>query len=143
MRGLSLAAVSRCCSLAAASHRCGFRHLGFSSCNMRAQELQLTGSVAPRQVESFWTRDQSHAPAWAGGIPIHGITREALKEHFTREKNLKPGWAFPGACLCGLTHPVAALDVHSLRTQAMFLQVRVDHPNGPFQHFARFPVLPP
>ena len=62
VRGLSLAAVSRCYSLVAASHRCGFRHLGFNSCNMWAQELQLTGSVAPRQVESFWTRDQSHVP---------------------------------------------------------------------------------
>lgn len=45
------------------------------------------------------------SPALADGIPIHGTTREALKEHFTREKKLKPGWTFPGACLCGLTHP--------------------------------------
>ena len=87
------------------SHRCGFRHLGFNSCNMRAQELRLTGSIGPRQVESSRTRDQSHVPCIGRRDSYPRYHQGSLEGAFYKRKKLKPGWAFPRACLCGLTHP--------------------------------------
>ena len=106
--GLSLVAVSRGYPLVAI---CGFliavasgtwasivATCGLRSCGSRDPLVQ--GKLNPPGPGI-----KAMSPALAGGIPIHGTTREALKEHFTREKKLKPGWAFPRACLCGLTHP--------------------------------------
>ena len=48
---------------------CGVRalgHAGFSSCGVWAQELWLTGLVAPWHVGSSQTRDQPVSPALAG-----------------------------------------------------------------------------
>ena len=39
---------------------------------VRAQELWCPGSVAPRHVESSWTRDQPMSPALADGFLIIG-----------------------------------------------------------------------
>ena len=72
MHGLSLVAASggysslQCVGF---SLRCllllwniGSRHAGFSSCGMRAQELWLTGLVAPWHVGSSQTRDRTCVP---------------------------------------------------------------------------------
>ena len=60
---------------------------GFSSCGLWARQLQLTGSralaqqlwhtglAAPRYVESFWTRDQTHVLCIGREIQIHYTTR--------------------------------------------------------------------
>ena len=44
----------------------GSRHAGFSSCGTWAQQLWLTGLVAPRHVGSSRTRAQTRDPALAG-----------------------------------------------------------------------------
>ena len=41
------------------------------------QKLWQTGLVAPRQVGSSWTRDQTRVPCTGRWIPIHCDTREA------------------------------------------------------------------
>ena len=46
------------------------RHTGLSSCSVQAQYLWLAGSVAPLQVESSQTRDQSRVSCFGGQILI-------------------------------------------------------------------------
>ena len=88
MHGLSLVAVSGDYSLL----RCvgfsfrwllllqstGSRRAGFSSCSTQAQQLWLTGLVAPRHVGSSWTRAQTRVPCIGRRILNHCATREAL-----------------------------------------------------------------
>ena len=56
---------------------------GFSSCGSQGLErrlsLQLSGLVAPLQVESFWTRDQTQVPCIGRWILIHCTTRKVQK----------------------------------------------------------------
>ena len=59
----------------------GSRWMGFSSCSSRALEHRLsswwwTGLVAPRHVESFWTRNWICVPCISRWILIHCTTRE-------------------------------------------------------------------
>ena len=54
----------------------GPRHTGFRSCGTRAQQLWLTGSVAPRHVGSSWTRDRTRVPCIDRQILNHCATRE-------------------------------------------------------------------
>ena len=68
----------------------GSRHTGFSSCNMQAQQLWLTGSraqaqqlwhtglVAPWHVRSSRTRARTRVPCTGRRILNHCATREAL-----------------------------------------------------------------
>ena len=42
-----------------------------------AQKLWGTGSVAPQNVESSWTRDQTSDPCVGRWVPIHCTTRES------------------------------------------------------------------
>ena len=67
----------------------GSRHMGFSSCGMRAQQLWLAGSraqalqlwhtalVGLRHLVSSWTRAQTHCPCIDRQILNHCATREA------------------------------------------------------------------
>ena len=55
----------------------GSRHMGFSNCCAWAQQLQLTGLVAQRQVWSSQTRDQTHVSCIGRHILYHWATREA------------------------------------------------------------------
>ena len=57
--------------IAAASLGCGARALG-----TRAQQLWLTGLVAPRHVGSFLTRARTHVPCIGRRILNHCATRE-------------------------------------------------------------------
>ena len=85
-RGLSLVALSggysslRCTSFSLwwllLLRSTGSRHVGFSSCGMRAQKLWRTGLVAPRHVESSWSRDWTHVPCIGRWILNHCATRE-------------------------------------------------------------------
>ena len=55
----------------------GSRHMGFNSCGTQAQQLWLTGLVAPRHVGSSWTRARTHVPCFGRWILNHCATREA------------------------------------------------------------------
>ena len=64
---------------------CGTRALGcvgFSGCNMQAQQLWRMGLVAPQHGLSPWTRDQTHVPCIGKWIPIHFTAREVLSKLF-------------------------------------------------------------
>ena len=50
----------------------------FSYCGAWVQQLGSKGPVAPRHVESSWTRDQTHVPCFGRQIPNHWSTREVL-----------------------------------------------------------------
>ena len=52
------------------------RHTGFSSCGARAQQLWLTGLVAPRHVGSSRTRAWTRVPRFGRRILNHCATRE-------------------------------------------------------------------
>ena len=69
----------------------GSRRAGFSLCSTQAQDFWLeglrvhrlqevwpTGLVAPRHVESSWTRDRTHFACIGKQILIHCTTREVL-----------------------------------------------------------------
>ena len=59
---------------------CGAQGLGrWASVVVRAQWLCHTGLVAPRHVESSWTRDWTHFPCIDRQIFIYSATREAFK----------------------------------------------------------------
>ena len=60
----------------------GSRHAGFSSCGTQAQQLWRTGLVAPRHVESSWTRARTHVPCIGWRILNHCATREVLTFSF-------------------------------------------------------------
>ena len=60
----------------------GSRCMCFSSCGARAQELWLTGLVAPWHVGSSRTRAQTHVPCLDRWILNHCTTREARKLTF-------------------------------------------------------------
>ena len=62
---------------------------GLRSCGSRDPLLQCKLNPPRPGIKAM-------SPALAGGIPIHGTTREALKEHFTREKNSSRAGPFPG-----------------------------------------------
>ena len=47
-----------------------------------AQKLWGTGSVAPQNAESSWTRDQTSDPCIGRWVPIHCTTREVLGNYF-------------------------------------------------------------
>ena len=51
--------------------------VGFINCSVWIQCLQPMGLVAPRQVESSWTRDPTHVPCIGRWTSNHGSTREA------------------------------------------------------------------
>ena len=73
--GLSLVAASGGYS----SLRCaGFRCVGFSSCGTWAQQLWLTGLVAPRHMGSSRTRARTHVPCTGRQILNHCATRKTL-----------------------------------------------------------------
>ena len=57
----------------------GSRHTGFSSCNMRAQQLSLT---APRHVESSRTRDLTCVSCIGRWVLIHCTSREVQSVGF-------------------------------------------------------------
>ena len=69
----------------------GSRHMGFSSCGTRAQQLWLTGSRAQAQqswhmgllvlghVGSSWTRNRTHVPCIGRQILNHCANREVLE----------------------------------------------------------------
>ena len=61
----------------------GSRHAGFSSCDSWALEceLQLAGLVAPQNLESFWTKDQTCFP-WQADSLSTGWTREVHQPGF-------------------------------------------------------------
>ena len=61
----------------------GSRHVGFSSCSTRAQQLWLTGLVAPRHVGASRTRDRTHVPCIDSWIFNHCVTRKVL-HHFLK-----------------------------------------------------------
>ena len=63
LRGLSLVAGCRFLLLLRST---GSRRHGLSSCDSRAQRLQLTGSLALRYMKSPQTGDQTMSPASAG-----------------------------------------------------------------------------
>ena len=54
----------------------GYRHVGFSSCSMWAQQLWHKGLVTPQHVGSSQTRDRTCVPC---------IGRQILNHHATRE----------------------------------------------------------
>ena len=75
----------------------GSRHVGFSSCGTRAQQLWLTGSRAQAQQlwhtglvalwheGSSWTRAQIVSPALAGGFLTTAPPGKSLESIFQRE----------------------------------------------------------
>ena len=76
-----------CC--ARASHCFGFslqstgpRRMGFSSCSVRAPQLQLVGLVAPRHVKSSNTKDQTCIPCIGSWILIYYSNREVPHAFF-------------------------------------------------------------
>ena len=61
----------------------GSRCAGFSSCGSQAQQLWLTGLVAPQHVGSSQTSARTRVPCIGRRILNHSATREALRMVFT------------------------------------------------------------
>ena len=51
-------------------------------CRAQAQQLRLMGLVAPKPVESSWSRDQTRVPCPGRWILNHWITKEVLCNFF-------------------------------------------------------------
>ena len=64
------------------SHCSGFSCYGAWPLGSWAQHLWHMGLVAPRHVESSWTRDRSCVPSLGRRILNHWTTREVLKFYF-------------------------------------------------------------
>lgn len=58
---------------------------GVAVCRLQssAQKLWGTGSVAPQNAESSWTRDQTSDPCIGRWVPIHCTPKEVLCNYFT------------------------------------------------------------
>ena len=67
---------------AQASHRRGLSYCGAQAPDAQAQQLWLTGPVAPRHVGSPQTRARTHVPCISRQILNHCATREALPYFF-------------------------------------------------------------
>ena len=63
---------------ARASHHRGLSHCGAQAPDAQAQQLWLTGPVAPRHVGSFQTRARTRVPCISRQTLNHCTTREAL-----------------------------------------------------------------
>ena len=66
---------------------CGAQALGaWASAWLVGSRVQVQklcpGLVAPWHVESFWTRDQTHAPTVAGGFLTTGLLEKSLDQTF-------------------------------------------------------------
>ena len=68
-----------------ASHCRGLSCCGAQAPDAQAQQLWLTGLVAPRHVGSFQTRARTRVPCIGRRIPNHCATREAPMAHFLNE----------------------------------------------------------
>ena len=77
----------------------GSRHVGFSSCGMRAQQLWLTGLVAPRHVGSSRARDRTRIPCIGRLTPNHCATRKAQNWGFNVIPLLLSSFFVPSASL--------------------------------------------
>ena len=73
---------------ARASHCRGLSCCGAQAPDAQAQQLWLTGLVAPRHVGSSQTRARTHVPCIGRQILNHCATREALKNILKLEENL-------------------------------------------------------
>ena len=67
---------------AQASHYCGLSCCGAQAPDAQAQQLWLTGPVAPRHVGSSQTRARTRVPCTSRQTPNHCATREALGVFF-------------------------------------------------------------
>ena len=67
-------------------------HLLFQSKGSRAQQLLHVDLVAPRHVESSWTRGQTHVACIDRQILNHWITREVPNIHFRKNPLAAVGW---------------------------------------------------
>ena len=65
-----------------ASHHRGLSCCGAEATDAQAQQLWLTGPVAPRHVGSSWTRARTHVPCIGRRTPNHCATREAPQYFF-------------------------------------------------------------
>ena len=65
-----------------ASHRHGLSRCGAQAPDTQAQQLWLTGLVAPQHVGSSQTRARTRVPCIGRQIPNHCATREALSVGF-------------------------------------------------------------
>ena len=72
----------------------GSRCAGFSSCGTRAQQLWLTGLVAPWHVGSSQTRHRTHVPCIGRWILKHCTTREVPQTSFYMGKLHLSFWYF-------------------------------------------------
>ena len=66
---------------------CGAQALGaWASAWLVGSRVQVqklcTGLVVPWHVESFWTRDRTHAPTVAGGFLTTGLLEKSLNQTF-------------------------------------------------------------
>ena len=68
---------SHCGGFSCCMQSTGSRHMGFSSCGTRAQQLWRMGLVALWHVGSSWTRAQTHVPCIGRRILNHCTSREA------------------------------------------------------------------
>ena len=73
---------------ARASHYRGLSCCGAQAPDAQAQQLWLTGPVAPRHVGSSQTRARTCVPCIGRQILNHCATREAPRFHFYKEKHL-------------------------------------------------------
>ena len=63
-------------------HNTSCTHMSFCGCSTRAQQLWPLGLVAPRPVESSWTRGSTCVPCSDRWILIHCTTREVQQSSF-------------------------------------------------------------
>ena len=83
---------------ARASHYRGLSCCGAQAPDPQAQQLWLTGPVAPRHVGSSQTRARTRVPCIGRQTPNHCATREALIYFLTNQSTQKhclPAWCSP------------------------------------------------
>ena len=90
---------------ARAPHYCGLSCCGAQAPDAQAQQLWLTGLVAPRYVGSSQTRARTRVPCTGRQILNHCATREApMKQkpycnNFNKDFKNGPHWGFPGGAV--------------------------------------------
>ena len=91
------------CRGARASHCRGLYCCGAQALGAQAQQLWLTGLVAPQHVGSSWTGARTRVPCIGRQILNHCATREALECMYIFELWFSPGIC-PGVGLLGHSH---------------------------------------